>query len=743
MKKQRPRQISISFACSYLILLIIPILMGISTYRNSIQLSRSNIIAANEIALSQFGEAIDNSLDSAGQFAISIHSMQKSILSFSSKISHSGEQVYAVRSAIDSLPIYIDSNGLFSEYFIIVYKTNIIVSPRVGYLNSHSYFSTHFDPQKLNYSLWYDALKNKSIRHIRAIPYEGSDSLLLYIHPFCLFGGAKPNHAVVFTLDTNMLHRQMQPLMESGVSQMYILNQSGELLLDVGDQTAPTPDEFLSGIDCTVASSFEQTINQEQMLVSVWKGNSFTLISMIPHAVIAQRASSVRQTIFIYLILYILTEILLGIWIMHRNQQPVSRMIHHLKNIDDNPFRVGLSDIENAVESLSANAKSLKNNLQEQRQILRSAYVNRLVFGDIIDESETEYHLEQVGFFIEGSIMRGIYMHWKTELPLDSTLNWLHTRVIEILESFAPELQFINLNSAYRFALLYAAAEPDDDHHNELLRALYTRLKLEMNIDVSFFIGHPCTRLKNVHESFSAAAALMNSTPDEGERFLFEVENCMSENDFNMNLMREEQKLINLLAVGNMDAIDKLLNELYRECFQVNEMDCFTQKLFYYRLIGTLVSANSNIMLPPELKYSISSLSPSQFFDLVRTQCEKLCNLNWEKKQQQANELIHRIVEYIDQNYNNPEISLYSVAVKFGLTESYLSLFIKEKLGETFSARVERQRITKANQLLLETNLRIEQISEQIGYTNANTFRRAFRRVQGFSPSDYRAKERE
>ena len=75
------------------------------------------------------------------------------------------------------------------------------------------------------------------------------------------------------------------------------------------------------------------------------------------------------------------------------------------------------------------------------------------------------------------------------------------------------------------------------------------------------------------------------------------------------------------------------------------------------------------------------------------------------------------------------------------MTESYLSLFIKEKLGETFSARVERLRIEKANQLLRETDLRIDVISEQVGYANSNTFRRAYRRVQGFSPSDYRAEK--
>lgn len=743
MNANKPRRISIGFACSYLILLIIPLIMGISTYSSSVQLSRSNVIAASETVLSQFGESIDNSLDAASQFALSISSsIQKSILSFSNKDSHSSEQIYAVRSAIDTLPIHMDSNGLTNNYFIIEYETDIVVSPRVGYLTSYSYYSSLLDTQKLDYSLWYDTISNTSNFRIQSLPQQDEDSLLLYAIPFSTLGSAKPSYSVVFTLDTQMLRNLMQPILESSNAEIYVLNGTQELLLSAGSQSVSASEDWFREADLSSNKSFEQKVDGQRMLVSIWKGDYFSLVSMVPHAVVTQRASDVLHTILLYLVLYVLAELLLCIWIMRRNQQPVSRMLDHLEGCGDgNRFRVGLSDLENAVKNLSANAHSLENSLREQKHLLRSAYINRLVSGDIIDESETEYHLEQVGFSIEGSIMRGIYMHWKTCLPPDQTLNLLRAQVIELLDRFNPDLQFISLTSAHRFALLYAAQEPEDDRHAELLRTLYSRLKLDMNIDVSFFVGHPCTRLKNVHESFSAAAVLMNNTSDEDERFLFEAEDSLPDGESNQNMMREEQKIGNLLAVGNIEAIDSLLNEMYREYFCSAQLDPFARKLFCYRLVGALVSANQEIPLPVELKYSIASLPAEQFFSLVRTHCQKLCALYQEKKQQQANELIQRIAEYIDLNFNNPDISLYSVAVEFGMTESYLSLFIKEKLGETFSARVERLRIEKANQLLRETDLRIDVISEQVGYANSNTFRRAYRRVQGFSPSDYRAEK--
>jgi transcriptional regulator GlxA family with amidase domain len=42
-----------------------------------------------------------------------------------------------------------------------------------------------------------------------------------------------------------------------------------------------------------------------------------------------------------------------------------------------------------------------------------------------------------------------------------------------------------------------------------------------------------------------------------------------------------------------------------------------------------------------------------------------------------------------------------------------------------------------ANSLLIQENLSIDEIAIQSGYNSTNTFRRAFRRVNGLSPTEY------
>ena len=90
---------------------------------------------------------------------------------------------------------------------------------------------------------------------------------------------------------------------------------------------------------------------------------------------------------------------------------------------------------------------------------------------------------------------------------------------------------------------------------------------------------------------------------------------------------------------------------------------------------------------------------------------------------------------------DSPDMGLPLVAERFKMNEKYLSLFIREHAGITFSAYLENVRMGAAQRLLTETGLSVNDIAVQTGYLNASTFRRAFNRVAGMSPSQYRELE--
>ena len=77
-------------------------------------------------------------------------------------------------------------------------------------------------------------------------------------------------------------------------------------------------------------------------------------------------------------------------------------------------------------------------------------------------------------------------------------------------------------------------------------------------------------------------------------------------------------------------------------------------------------------------------------------------------------------------------------AERFKISKKYLSQFLKEQTGKSYTEYVEELRLDHAMQLLRTTDLNITDIAEQCGFSTANTFYKAFRRKYQLSPSAVR-----
>lgn len=106
-------------------------------------------------------------------------------------------------------------------------------------------------------------------------------------------------------------------------------------------------------------------------------------------------------------------------------------------------------------------------------------------------------------------------------------------------------------------------------------------------------------------------------------------------------------------------------------------------------------------------------------------------------KKDEKDELIQYVTQFLENNYHE-DISLEMVADRMRITTSYLSTYFKGKTGVNFKDYLTNLRMTKAKQLLQETDLKIQDIALRVGYQNRNPFIRMFRKHTGLSPRDYR-----
>ena len=99
-------------------------------------------------------------------------------------------------------------------------------------------------------------------------------------------------------------------------------------------------------------------------------------------------------------------------------------------------------------------------------------------------------------------------------------------------------------------------------------------------------------------------------------------------------------------------------------------------------------------------------------------------------------EIVFRLLQYIDSEYQTATLSAFSKKVKED--EYVLSRMLKKNTGQTFKELLQSKRLSKACDLLKNTDISIADISLLVGYDNTSFFHRLFRRVYNMSPRDYR-----
>jgi len=108
-----------------------------------------------------------------------------------------------------------------------------------------------------------------------------------------------------------------------------------------------------------------------------------------------------------------------------------------------------------------------------------------------------------------------------------------------------------------------------------------------------------------------------------------------------------------------------------------------------------------------------------------------------QEKQQDTGFKINDIKKYIDQYYYE-DIKVTMFAEKYYLSREYLMKLFKQQYGKGIHEYVQFVRMEKAKELLADEQLKVQEISEMLGYKDKNYFSKAFRNMFNMTPSEYR-----
>jgi two-component system response regulator YesN len=101
------------------------------------------------------------------------------------------------------------------------------------------------------------------------------------------------------------------------------------------------------------------------------------------------------------------------------------------------------------------------------------------------------------------------------------------------------------------------------------------------------------------------------------------------------------------------------------------------------------------------------------------------------------NDILQKIIDFTESNFDDPELSLASVAREIGYNAKYLSHFFKTKMHLNYSEYLRSIRFKHAV-LLFENGISsIKNVSFLCGFSDPLYFSNAFKKEMGYSPKEF------
>lgn len=199
-----------------------------------------------------------------------------------------------------------------------------------------------------------------------------------------------------------------------------------------------------------------------------------------------------------------------------------------------------------------------------------------------------------------------------------------------------------------------------------------------------------------------------------------------------------EQQLISNLKAGNVSVVKSIIKEIERHNKGLSLSDTVISRLIDL-ILETIfrVSFEMNINKNDIIQNLQSVKDNSSRWQIVYDSAFYICDKIIQKKEQMISNLNNEILEYINQNYCDPDISLKTISARINLSVASVSRIFKDIAGVNFHEYITSLRMEKAKELLKTYGYDIKNIAKATGYENEYSFKRAFFRVVGVKPKEY------
>lgn len=205
---------------------------------------------------------------------------------------------------------------------------------------------------------------------------------------------------------------------------------------------------------------------------------------------------------------------------------------------------------------------------------------------------------------------------------------------------------------------------------------------------------------------------------------------------YNNNVMEE------MINKEDIRKITQFFSELLLEIkkapvYNTDAIIGFYQNIFI-DIVKLRISLNSDISDISEFFNNMSKAKKlSELSDQIEEYAVSTVKFLHDIKLQKSLNPVNKAIYYIEQNYQN-DIDLQMVSEFVGLVPAYFSRIFKKEAGCSFIQYVMKKRTEQAKWLLKNTDMKIYEICNKVGYNDTRYFIKMFKNITGETPMQFK-----
>ena len=430
-----------------------------------------------------------------------------------------------------------------------------------------------------------------------------------------------------------------------------------------------------------------------------------------------------------------------------------------LKPVDEEEL---LDSVKRCVEELK---KEKNKETVFDKQSAASEMLMEHIYEDLIfetSEKRTEELLQklsrkEIGFPFQSAAVVNMqvrehtfFVNDKVKSDMWSVYQWLRRN----LQEDCYECQYLYMRGSQIVLLLFG----DDleakfmERVENWVQLILEALQKKLNISLFMAAGDVTDDFSGIHRSYEMAQKKIKEKRAEEKRILA-LRNQETEQELNTRFddvygEYDFKLLIKEIRNGDSEKAQTELQAILQSSSRrLQSADMMKLQLFYMNFINRIAGAclpeceayadelaMQCMTVMRELIYIGSDTIVTEMWDCLRKFVEKLVEVYQENNGKRKHWMID---QYVEENYNTA-LSTRDIAGRFFMNTSYFSKLFHEQMGCTFSNYLINVRVEKAKMMLTQTNMKLYDIAEAVGYTNVQYFSTIFKEKEGLTPSAFR-----